>query len=65
MYEYPSYDYRGKFNIHVDLDQHKTEADQQKDVLDAALKQKVDQYLREQKVNLDAKQKQIWKFKKY
>ena len=58
MYEYPSYDYRGKFNIHVDLDQHKTEADQQKDVLDAALKQKVDQYLREQKVNLDAKQKQ-------
>ena len=58
MYEYPSYDYRGKFNIHVDLDQHKAEADQQKDVLDAALKQKVDQYLREQKVNLDAKQKQ-------
>lgn len=58
MYEYPSYDYRGKFNIHVDLDQHKVEADQQKDVLDAALKQKVDQYLREQKVNLDAKQKQ-------
>lgn len=58
MYEYPSYDYRGKFNIHVDLDQHKTEVDQQKDVLDAALKQKVDQYLREQKVNLDAKQKQ-------
>ena len=37
MYEYPSYDYRGKFNIHVDLDQHKAEADQQKDVLDAAL----------------------------
>lgn len=58
MYEYPSYDYRGKFNIHVDLDHHKAEADQQKDVLDAALKQKVDQYLREQKVNLDAKQKQ-------
>lgn len=58
MYEYPSYDYRGKFNIHVDLDQHKVEADQQKDVLDAALKQKVDQYLREQKVNLDAKQEQ-------
>ena len=23
MYEYPSYDYRGKFNVHVDLDQKK------------------------------------------
>ncbi|MCR4529395.1 hypothetical protein [Acinetobacter venetianus] len=58
MYEYPSYDYRGKFNIHVNLDQNNTNSKDGKVQLDAALKQKVDQYLRDQKVNLNAKQKQ-------
>ncbi|MHA3983928.1 hypothetical protein [Acinetobacter venetianus] len=58
MYEYPSYDYRGKFNIHVNLDQNNTNSKDGKAQLDAALKQKVDQYLRDQKVNLNAKQKQ-------
>ncbi|ERQ00084.1 hypothetical protein Q674_02935 [Acinetobacter sp. COS3] len=58
MYEYPSYDYRGKFNIHVNLDQNNTNSKDGKAQLDVALKQKVDQYLRDQKVNLNAKQKQ-------
>lgn len=58
MYEYPSYDYRGKFNIHVNLDQNNTNSKDGKAQLDAALKQKVDQYLQDQKVNLNAKQKQ-------
>lgn len=58
MYEYPSYDYRGKFNIHVNLDQNNTNSKDGKVQLDATLKQKVDQYLRDQKVNLNAKQKQ-------
>ncbi|MFK4049696.1 hypothetical protein [Acinetobacter venetianus] len=58
MYEYPSYDYRGKFNIHVNLDQNSTNSKDGKVQLDAALKQKVDQYLRDQKVNLNVKQKQ-------
>ncbi|ENV07344.1 hypothetical protein F967_00140 [Acinetobacter sp. CIP 102637] len=58
MYEYPSYDYRGKFNVHVDLDQNKTVGKDDKAVLDANVKQKVDQYLREQKVNLNTAQKQ-------
>ena len=58
MYEYPSYDYRGKFNVHVDLDQNKSVGKDDKAVLDANVKQKVDQYLREQKVNLNTAQKQ-------
>ncbi|MBP8005819.1 MAG: hypothetical protein KAZ18_02835, partial [Acinetobacter sp.] len=57
MYEYPSYDYRGKFNVHVELDQNKA-ATRPQAPLDAALKQKVEQYLRDQKVNLNSKQKQ-------
>lgn len=58
MYEYPSYDYRGKFNIHVEPQQNNTNAKVDNAPLDAALKQKVDQYLRDQKVNLNSKQKQ-------
>ena len=58
MYEYPSYDYRGKFNVHVDLEQNKSTASSAQSSLDAALKQKVDQYLQDQKVNLNSKQKQ-------
>lgn len=58
MYEYPSYDYRGKFNIHVETNQNKANAKIDNAPLDAALKQKVDQYLRDQKVNLNSKQKQ-------
>ena len=58
MYEYPSYDYRGKFNVHVDLDQNKSVGKDDKAVLDANVKQKVDQYLRDQKVNLNTAQKQ-------
>lgn len=58
MYEYPSYDYRGKFNIHVEPQQNNTNTKADNASLDAALKQKVDQYLRDQKVNLNSKQKQ-------
>ncbi|MCJ0829181.1 hypothetical protein MN869_12080 [Acinetobacter sp. NIPH1876] len=58
MYEYPSYDYRGKFNIHVEPSQQHSNATAENAVLDTALKQKVDQYLRDQKVNLNSKQKQ-------
>ncbi|MCH7394438.1 hypothetical protein MMP66_09140 [Acinetobacter dispersus] len=58
MYEYPSYDYRGKFNIHVEPQQNNTNTKVDNAPLDAALKQKVDQYLRDQKVNLNSKQKQ-------
>lgn len=58
IYEYPSYDYRGKFNIHVDQEPSKNTAKAEPASLEPALKQKVDQYLREQKVNLNNKQKQ-------
>lgn len=58
MYEYPSYDYRGKFNIHVEPQQNNANGKVDNAPLDAALKQKVDQYLRDQKVNLNSKQKQ-------
>ncbi|ENV10384.1 hypothetical protein F966_01563 [Acinetobacter higginsii] len=58
MYEYPSYDYRGKFNIHVEPQQNNTNTKADNAPLDAVLKQKVDQYLRDQKVNLNSKQKQ-------
>ena len=58
IYEYPSYDYRGKFNIHVDQEPSKNTAKAEPASLDPALKQKVEQYLREQKVNLNNKQKQ-------
>ncbi|MCU4577897.1 hypothetical protein KTJ34_10700 [Acinetobacter courvalinii] len=58
IYEYPSYDYRGKFNIHVDQEPSKNNAKAEPASLEPALKQKVDQYLREQKVNLNNKQKQ-------
>ena len=58
MYEYPSYDYRGKFNIHVDQDQSTSTTNIEEKVLDLKLKQKVDQYLQAQKVSLNAQQKQ-------
>ncbi|EXB26987.1 hypothetical protein J537_1682 [Acinetobacter baumannii 1437282] len=58
IYEYPSYDYRGKFNIHVDQEPSKNTAKAEPASLEPALKQKVEQYLREQKVNLNNKQKQ-------
>ncbi|ENX40235.1 hypothetical protein [Acinetobacter courvalinii] len=58
IYEYPSYDYRGKFNIHVDQEPSKNTAKAEPASLEPALKQKVDQYLREQRVNLNNKQKQ-------
>ncbi|MEF9957824.1 MAG: hypothetical protein RSA22_10760 [Acinetobacter sp.] len=58
MYEYPSYDYRGKFNVHVDVDQKTATNSTGKQELDSTIKQKIDQYLRDQKVSLDVKQKQ-------
>ena len=58
MYEYPSYDYRGKFNVHVDIDQKTATNATGKQELDSTIKQKIDQYLRDQKVSLDVKQKQ-------
>ncbi|WP_336940765.1 hypothetical protein [Acinetobacter pittii] len=59
MYEYPSYDYRGHFKVSVDSNQSKKINNQEKIVqLDAVVQKKVDQYLREQKINLNKKQKQ-------
>ncbi|MEO3357538.1 hypothetical protein [Acinetobacter haemolyticus] len=58
MYEYPSYDYRGKFNIQVEQDGDQSTNSKTKATLDTGVKQKVDQYLREQKVKLNQQQKQ-------
>ncbi|WP_038346133.1 hypothetical protein [Acinetobacter sp. A47] len=58
MYEYPSYDYRGKFKVHIDQNPTKKETTSQPVELDAALKHKVDQYLSDQKVTLSRPQKQ-------
>ncbi|TGU89520.1 hypothetical protein [Acinetobacter pittii] len=59
IYEYPSYDYRGHFKVNVDPSQSKKINNLEKTVqLDAAVQKKVDQYLREQKINLNKKQKQ-------
>ncbi len=59
MYEYPSYDYCGHFKVSVDSNQSKKINNKEKIVqLDAVVQKKVDQYLREQKINLNKKQKQ-------
>ena len=59
MYEYPSYDYRGHFKVNVDPNQPKKISTVEKTAqLDAEVQKKVDQYLREQKTNLNKKQKQ-------
>lgn len=59
MYEYPSYDYRGHFKVNVDSNQPKKISTVEKSAqLDAEVQKKVDQYLREQKINLNKKQKQ-------
>jgi len=59
MYEYPSYDYRGHFKVNVDPNQPKKTGTVEKTAqLDAEVQKKVDQYLREQKTNLNKKQKQ-------
>ncbi|KHN67914.1 hypothetical protein AV645_12615 [Acinetobacter calcoaceticus] len=59
MYEYPSYDYRGHFKVNVDPNQpKKISAVERTAKLDAEVQKKVDQYLREQKINLNKKQKQ-------
>ncbi|MDX8238606.1 hypothetical protein SLL78_09785 [Acinetobacter pittii] len=59
MYEYPSYDYRGHFKINVDSNQSKKINNDEKTVqLDTVVQKKVEQYLREQKINLNKKQKQ-------
>lgn len=60
MYEYPSYDYRGHFKVNVDSNQPKKISTVEKSAqLDAEVQKKVDQYLREQKINLNKKQKQV------
>lgn len=60
MYEYPSYDYRGHFKVNVDPNQpKKISAVARSAQLDAEVQKKVDQYLREQKINLNRKQKQV------
>ncbi|WP_151744433.1 hypothetical protein [Acinetobacter calcoaceticus] len=59
MYEYPSYDYRGHFKVNVDSNQpNKISTVKKSAQLDAEVQKKVDQYLREQKINLNKKQKQ-------
>ncbi|WP_202743300.1 hypothetical protein [Acinetobacter calcoaceticus] len=59
MYEYPSYDYRGHFKVNVDPNQPKKISAVEKTAqLDEEVQKKVDQYLREQKINLNKKQKQ-------
>lgn len=59
MYEYPSYDYRGHFKVNVDSNQpNKISTLEKSAQLDAEVQKKIDQYLREQKINLNKKQKQ-------
>lgn len=59
MYEYPSYDYRGHFKVNVDPNQPKKISTVERTAqLDEEVQKKVDQYLREQKINLNKKQKQ-------
>ncbi|EOQ61153.1 hypothetical protein F935_03499 [Acinetobacter calcoaceticus ANC 3811] len=59
LYEYPSYDYRGHFKVNVDPNQPKKNSTVEKTAqLDTEVQKKVDQYLREQKTNLNKKQKQ-------
>ncbi|MCU4425220.1 hypothetical protein [Acinetobacter sp. WU_MDCI_Abxb74] len=59
MYEYPSYDYRGNFKVNVDPNQPKKISTVERTAqLDEEVQKKVDQYLREQKINLNKKQKQ-------
>ncbi len=58
LYEYPSFDYRGQVNVQLNFDQkEKKTTDRVNEKLDAAIEQKVNQYLKEQKIILSDSQK--------
>lgn len=60
MYEYPSYDYSGKFNVQVDSLNSAVQHNQKTTYtsLDADLQKKMDQFLIDQKIKLSAQEKQ-------
>ena len=60
MYEYPSYDYSGKFNVQVDSLNSAAQHNQKTTYtsLDADLQKKMDQFLIDQKIKLSAQEKQ-------
>ena len=58
IYEYPSFDYRGQVKVQMDQKNKKTQlASAQKKALDPVLENKLDQYLKQQNIQLTAQQK--------
>ncbi|WP_353168822.1 hypothetical protein [Acinetobacter sp.] len=58
LYEYPNFDYRGQFQVHLDRsqkDQNTKNTDSKQ--LDPAIEKKVNQYLKDQKIKLTDTQK--------
>lgn len=60
MYDYPSYDYSGQFNIQVDSFNPAAQRNQKTAhaALDADVQKKIDQFLADQKIKLSAQDKQ-------
>ncbi|NUG81635.1 hypothetical protein HUN33_16495, partial [Acinetobacter bereziniae] len=62
LYEYPNFDYRGQFQVHLDRpqkDQNLKSTDSKQ--LDPAIEKKVNQYLKDQKIKLtDIQKKQLY-----
>lgn len=60
MYEYPSYDYSGQFNVQVDSFNPAIQHNQKTAhaALDADVQKKIDQFLADQKIKLSAQDKQ-------
>ncbi|MFW2011977.1 hypothetical protein [Acinetobacter bereziniae] len=62
LYEYPNFDYRGQFQVHLDRpqkDQNLKSADSKQ--LDPAIEKKVNQYLKDQKIKLtDIQKKELY-----
>ncbi len=62
LYEYPNFDYRGQFQVHLDRpqkDQNLKSTDSKQ--LDPAIEKKVNQYLKDQKIKLtDIQKKELY-----
>ncbi|MBJ8451190.1 hypothetical protein I6M90_07295 [Acinetobacter bereziniae] len=62
LYEYPNFDYRGRFQVHLDRpqkDQNLKSTDSKQ--LDPAIEKKVNQYLKDQKIKLtDIQKKELY-----
>ena len=58
IYEYPSFDYRGQVKVQMDQKSKKTQqGSAQQKGLDPAIEKKLDQYLKQQNIQLTAQQK--------